>query len=164
MKTSKWFMMVIAALALLSFAGGWATVTLDALPENVVAGQPLTIGFVVRQHGVTPLGNLSPAPTVYATNPATGERVTAKAKDEGAVGHYVATITLPSAGTWNWEVHAFGPVAKLAPLTVVSAATTASPIAPSAVALSSGRVALAGMIVVIGLAAGLLGLRASRGS
>jgi hypothetical protein len=156
MKTSKWFMLVIAVLALLSFAGGWATVTLDALPENVVADQPLQIGFVVRQHGTRPLSGLTPV--IRAMHADTGEKVAANAKGEGEIGHYVATITLPTAGTWNWEVDAFGPISKMAPLTVAAAA----PAPTNTTAAGNGRVALAGAIAIVGLAAGVLGLRAGR--
>jgi len=34
-----------------TLAGGWAVVTLDELPAQVVAEKSVTIGFMVRQHG-----------------------------------------------------------------------------------------------------------------
>ena len=46
--------------AIPAFAGGWAVITLDELPTNVVAGEPLTIGFTVLQHGKTPMDGLYP--------------------------------------------------------------------------------------------------------
>ena len=46
--------------------GGWAAVTVDDVPEYLVAGKPVTLSFVVRQHGHTPLGDLSP--TVVMTS------------------------------------------------------------------------------------------------
>ena len=46
---------IAAGLALLvalifvfrAFAGGWAVITLDELPLNVIAGEPVAIGFTV---------------------------------------------------------------------------------------------------------------------
>ncbi len=43
-----------------AFAGGWAVITLDELPSGAVAGQPLTVGFTVRQHGRTLMSGLAP--------------------------------------------------------------------------------------------------------
>lgn len=154
MKASWWIIVVLAILGLLSLAGGWAVVTLDALPEGVVAGQPLTLAFMVRQHGRTPLAGLQPV--IRATNPATGEQVTATAKAEGQVGRYVATLVFPSAGTWNWEIDAFGPVAKMPPLAVAATPPPSVPVE------SSGRLALAGAAALIGLVGTVLGLRAGR--
>lgn len=97
-------MLGIAALTVAPlFAGGWAVVTLDALPTHVVAGEPLTVGFVVRQHGRTPMKDITPF--IIARHVESGERVTSKALPEGAVGHYVATLTLPSGGVWQWVIN-----------------------------------------------------------
>jgi mono/diheme cytochrome c family protein len=53
-----------------------------------------------------------------------------------AQGHYTATITLPAAGTWHWQINAFGPHA-MPPLTVYgepgSAAQTSDPTRPAAI-------------------------------
>lgn len=93
--------LLIAASSAL--AGGWAVVTLDALPTRVVAGEPLTVGFVVRQHGVRPMGGLTPL--VIAVHAGTGEKVTAAASPSGEEGHYSATITFPGGGVWQWVVN-----------------------------------------------------------
>lgn len=50
------------------FAGGWAVITLDELPSGVVADEPLTIGFTVLQHGITPMTNLEPTVTASLSN------------------------------------------------------------------------------------------------
>lgn len=94
---------VLLALALPAWAGGFAVVTLDELPTNVVAGQPLAIGFMVRQHGVSPMTGI--IPTLIARHPDTGETLRATALPEGARGHYAATITFPSSGTWRWVIN-----------------------------------------------------------
>ena len=48
-----------ATLAVL--VGGWAVVTLDDVPDAVVAGKPVTLTFTVRQHGHTLLDNVRPS-------------------------------------------------------------------------------------------------------
>src|SRR5215208_4921510 len=87
-----------------AFAGGWAVITLDELPMDVVAGQPLQIGFTVRQHGVTRLDGLDP--TILARLPFE-EQLTVHAKPEGEQGHYTATLTFPKEGNWEWSIQAF---------------------------------------------------------
>ena len=115
----KGFIALVSSLVLLlaqafsTYAGGWAVVTLDELPTQVVAGQPLQIGFVVRQHGRTPVSGLSPA--ISAVHTDSGKTVRATATSQGEEGHYVATLDLPSAGTWKWSVDAFGAFAQPMP-------------------------------------------------
>ena len=97
--------------------GGWAVVTVDDLPDYVPAGQPITLGFTVRQHGVTLLSDLKP--TVEARG--AGADVTASGKPGSTAGHYTATITFPKAGAWNVVINSgFGSSrAKLLPLEAV---------------------------------------------
>jgi hypothetical protein len=104
-----------------AFAGGWAIITLDELPVDVVAGQPLQIGFTVRQHGVTPLGGLDA--TIMAHLPFE-ELLTVHAKPEGEQGHYTATLTFPKEGNWEWSIQAFTMEQEMAVLSVGSAAAT----------------------------------------
>jgi len=91
------------ALALPVFAGGWAVATLDDLPTQVIAGQPLALGFMIRQHGRTPLVGVEPR--VIARQRDTGERFTASAHAEGEPGHYAVTLSFPSAGQWDWVIN-----------------------------------------------------------
>lgn len=172
----------LLALPRAALAGGWSVVTLDRMPDNVQAGAPFTIGFVVRQHGKTPMADLSPTITlvkqsgaqtqdrVQAAAPATGDngRVTVTARPDGDVGHYAATITLPSAGAWTWTIDAFGPVAEMSPLTVSAApaqinqgerATATQAIAARNRAVS---LSLAGAAALIMLAATVLVARQRR--
>jgi hypothetical protein len=100
----------IAAFALLLtlaapvLAGGWAEIVADAQTSEQppVEGQPVDVGFVVLQHGVTP------APwetaTVHFTNASTGETIDVAATNDRPDGHFVATATLPDAGFWSWQV------------------------------------------------------------
>lgn len=116
------FVMVIILLSILFLtgqvvlAGGWAVVTLDELPAEVVANQPVAIGFVVRQHGQTPMAGLSPL--VKAVHGETQKKVEVSAKAEGAVGHYVATLSFPEPGEWRWWVEAFTGNQPMPPLQV----------------------------------------------
>lgn len=85
-------------------AGGWAVITLDELPLNVVADKQLTIGFTVLQHGRTPMTNLEP--TVTTRSPS-GKEMIFDATPEGQRGHYVATLMFPEEGEWEWSIQAF---------------------------------------------------------
>lgn len=87
-----------------ALAGGWAVITLDELPANVVAGTPLTIGFTVRQHGRTPMNGLDA--TVTATL-LTDKRFAVNAELDDKPGHYTATLTFPKEGEWSWSIQAF---------------------------------------------------------
>ncbi len=85
-------------------AGGWATIQADSgNPPQPNAGEQFTFGFTVLQHGVTPAGWVE-TPTFLGINTTTGERVEVKAVAQGADGHFVATVTLPSGGFWTWQV------------------------------------------------------------
>jgi len=115
----------LLALTAPAWAGGWAVVTLDTLPTQVVAGQPFSIGFIVRQHGQRPMEGL--APTIILYSPDTRKTTTVTAKAEGATGHYTAEVTFPSAGTWDWSIDAFGFAPQPMPrLTVLGAAPAVS--------------------------------------
>ena len=86
------------------FAGGWAVITLDELPTDVVAGKPLRIGFTVLQHGRTPMTDLEPTVTIQLSF---DEKFVVYAEPEGKPGHYTATITFPREGNWKWSIQAF---------------------------------------------------------
>jgi hypothetical protein len=75
-------------------AGGWAVVTLKDAPIYAVAGRPLTITYVVRQHGRTLLDRL----TGHLQAQCGGRTVREPATPTGETGHYRATVTLPDPG------------------------------------------------------------------
>jgi hypothetical protein len=113
-------MAAMLALAAPALAGGWAVVTLDWLPKEVRAGQALQLGFMVRQHGQTPINNVEPY--LSATNKETGDTIRINARQDGPVGHFVVDVAFPSAGTWEWEiVPAPFEGTKFVPLTVLPA-------------------------------------------
>ena len=79
-------------------------ITLDELPSNVVAGEPLSIGFTVLQHGRTPMTDLHPTLTAKLSS---AETMVISAQPNGKPGHYVATLTFPKEGSWEWSIQAF---------------------------------------------------------
>ena len=97
-------LLLALAIAIPAFAGGWAVITLDELPTNVLAGEPLTIGFTVRQHGRTPMNGLDPTVTATLLKE---ERFVVHAEPEGQPGHYTATLSFPKQGNWEWSIQAF---------------------------------------------------------
>lgn len=105
--------------------GGWAVVTVDDVPDYLVAGKPLPVSFVVRQHGATLLGGLSPSVTIQSG--ATQTSVAARAT--GGSGHYAANVTVPSAGEWTITVNSgFGPSkTTLLPLKAIDAGAAPPP-------------------------------------
>ena len=99
------------------FAGGWAVITLDELPTNVVAGEPLTVGFTVLQHGKTPMDGLEPTITA---NLYKEQEFVVNAEPDGKPGHYTATLTFPKEGEWRWFINAFS-MNQIMPMLNVSA-------------------------------------------
>jgi len=97
-------LLFVLGLAIPVLAGGWAVITLDELPSNVVAGKQLTIGFTVLQHGRTPMTDLEPTITAKSS---TGEEIIFNAVPEGKRGHYVASLLVPEEGEWEWSIQAF---------------------------------------------------------
>jgi plastocyanin len=95
-------LLTLLAAATPALAGGWATVRLDEPPGEVPVGQTWRFGFMVLQHDRTP--NSDVTPIVRAVHRDTGEEVTATAVQDGAVGHFVAELTLPLEGEWKWEI------------------------------------------------------------
>lgn len=90
-------------LASTALAGGWANAAMDT-PSDDPGGpnQPITVGFTLLQHGVTPV-DWGPTQIVL-TNATTGESVTFDARPQGPAGHWVAEISVPADGTWSYQV------------------------------------------------------------
>lgn len=154
-------LLLALALSGRTYGGGWSVVTLDEESQlagsggqGIVAGESFRIGFTVLQHGTRPLDGLSPR--ITATHAASGESATFTATAEGAAGHYSATITLPHAGEWRWQIDAYGPPAVLAPLTVIEAAPASG---PAQIPAALPVVALLAALAAVGA---LLALRARR--
>jgi mono/diheme cytochrome c family protein len=121
------FFLVVPVLLLLpalrTVVGGWATVTLDQLPDYLVAAKPSSLSFMVRQHGVTPLKGVQPTLEARAGSRAARGNVVPGSKD----GQYVATFTLPAPGDWTLTIHSGWGNSKLTllPIKVIDAGGTA---------------------------------------
>jgi hypothetical protein len=166
--------LAVALLALTlctpALAGGWAVVTLDSLPDNLRAGQSYQIGFMVRQHGVTPI-NSNPfeggplRPLLLAHNTTSGDTIEREAVQQGATGHFVVDVTFPSAGEWEWEITPppfegtrFAPLAVLAPAAAGQPAASAQPVAlaqPALIIAGLALLVLAGLLAALRVPAGL---------
>ena len=129
MKRTMW-LTACAAVALLSIigpahvaAGGWAITSLDPF-EQPVAGQPITIGFTILQHGVTPV-DVEGAGIRVLQKGTTGEFFPAVHDGDGRVGHYTARVVFPRDGTFTWLVEQgfFGPQ-ELGQITINASSTT----------------------------------------
>jgi hypothetical protein len=113
---------LLLTTVLIAQAGGWAVITLDELPTQITAGQALSIGFTVRQHGRTLRSDLKPIVRFDRADAKESFQVTAQR--QGGEGHYVAEVKFPSAGQWNWrvDIEQFGMITQDMPrLTVQSA-------------------------------------------
>jgi hypothetical protein len=158
----------LAALALLLtlvapvFAGGWADIVADAqtTTEPPVEGQPIDIGFLVLQHGVTPAA--WETATVHFTNASTGQTMDVLATNDRADGHFIATATLPAAGSWTWRVTLKDLLSEQAPVAMTVVAAPAQG-APAADAGATGLLAIVAFAIVALATAGfLLAWRARR--
>lgn len=169
----------LLACAAPAFAGGWAIITLDALPGEVHAGQALQVGFTVLQHGVTPTNRglddkplvpiLTLTPLAEGTDQSSGTPLTFMARQEGATGHYLVDFTFPQAGRWAWSISAptylvqtnssNASGAEFAPLTVLPGVQSAQPPAESANIFSATSLRWAGMALLVAALAVLLAAR-----
>lgn len=80
--------------------GGWAAVTLDDVPDYLVAGQPVTLTYTVRQHGVELMSGLHPTLEARSGDLAATAPVTAAGK-----GRYTSTLTLTRPGDWTIAIN-----------------------------------------------------------
>ncbi|MBK8904784.1 MAG: hypothetical protein IPM53_26630 [Anaerolineaceae bacterium] len=105
-------------------AGGWATLTLTELPKEVVAERPFTIEFTMRQHGHAPVTGFDA--TVLAVHSASGEQLSFATEANPDEENYTATLVLPQAGEWQWEIETWGRVYPMPPLMVNEAVAAAN--------------------------------------
>lgn len=148
-------LLISLILAVPVFAGGWAVITLDELPTKVVAGEPLTIGFTVLQHGKTPMDGLSPTITANLNKE---QEFIVNAEPDGQPGHYTATLNFPKEGEWRWFINAFS-MSQLMPMLTVSAPVAEVASQPVA-KVESAPAAIAPLPIVrmAALGIGLIGL------
>jgi hypothetical protein len=139
-----------------AFAGGWATLTLDEYPTDVVAGEEFQIGFTILQHGVTPVRGITPIISGQLTG--AKESISVMAVEEGEPGHYVASLNFPKAGEWSWKIDSFG-VQVMPDLSVAEPAVAQTETEPSPVT----NLPVSSMLVSgLGIASVLIGLFAMK--
>ena len=92
---------LMLALVATAFAGGWSVITVENLPEYLVAGKPTTLTFLVRQHGRTLSDGTR---TVVTATDGKGHTAKADAKPTGKAGQYKAELSVPEAGLWTIQV------------------------------------------------------------
>jgi cytochrome c2 len=115
--------LVASTVAFMSM-GGWAVVTVMKIPDAWIAGKPLQLTWIARQHGITQLAGLRPVIEARAGS----RRVTGTTwplEGDGKKG-YRGAITFPEPGRWQVTIHSgFGrSQAVLLPLRVVDSVTT----------------------------------------
>lgn len=93
-------LMVLASST--AWAGGWAMTSLDSTPGELRAGETYEIGYTILQHGVRPV--VVDHTEIRLHGPWKGDVHVFEGEPRGPEGHYVATITIPEAGEYRWEV------------------------------------------------------------
>jgi YtkA-like protein len=138
----------LLALATLAFApaaaaGGWATVGVSPLPPT--DGSDWNVTLIIKQHGKTPLDNVTPTITISNDG---GETRTFTASHAGKPGTYRATVDFPSDGTWSYVINdGFSRTHTFAPVTIGAAGTgDAFPTLTVTIAVALG-LALAALLV-----------------
>jgi hypothetical protein len=96
-------------------AGGWATVGVGPVPDELRPGEAWLAELTILQHGRTPLVGVNPTLTI--TQAGSGATRTFRATATSRPGVYRARVVFPSEGTWRYMVdddfsqrHDFGPV------------------------------------------------------
>lgn len=88
------------------YFGGWASITVEDLPDYVVTGQPVKLAFTVRQHGVEAMSGLRASVEGRSGT----KRVDARAVAGEKPGEYAVSLSLPEPGDWALTIRSgFGP-------------------------------------------------------
>jgi hypothetical protein len=96
-------LLLVAAVSIPAFAftfGGWATTTVENVPEFAVSGKPFELTYSVRQHGMGLLTKLGGAITISGSGVSQNFGVV-----EVGEGMYKSQVSMPSAGLWTIQVH-----------------------------------------------------------
>lgn len=93
----------IIAISATAWAGGWAMTSLDDTPGELVAGETYRIGYTILQHGRFPVSVDRTEIRLHGGPWKAGLHVFEGVAD-GPAGHYVAEVTVPTSGTYQWEI------------------------------------------------------------
>jgi len=107
-----------------TYVGGWAVITVEDLPNEIVVGRPVTLTYSVRQHGRSLLSGLRGR--LEATG--AGQTIREAAAPGLDAGRYTVTFTPPRPGTWTITISSgFGNnQITLLPIPAVNAGRSAS--------------------------------------
>ena len=109
--------------------GGWATVTVENLPDALVAGQPTNMTFSVRQHGEDLLHGLNPVVVGVSGK----NEFKAGAVETNKAGYYTVTLNTAQTGDWTFTIRSgFGTGAGEGKLKLMPIAALASNVRPVA--------------------------------
>jgi hypothetical protein len=102
-------LLALVSSSALALAGGWAVTTVEGVPDDVVAGTTYTIDYTIRQHGQHPADVDNTY--IQIMNGASGETLRFQGQPAGEPGAYIAEVTFPAEGAWQWQVEQgiFGP-------------------------------------------------------
>ena len=95
------FVMVLA-VGIPAYAGGWAVTTVDAVNGETVAGEEFEVIYTILQHGRTPV-NVDETALIFRRQDVKQE-IVVPGIPTGKTGTYVAHANLPAAGNWLWTV------------------------------------------------------------
>jgi len=149
-------LLALGALAGTALAKEGTVTKLDALPPGGLhAGQMIPVGFTILMDGVEPYK--ADVAEIVVRN-ATGKVLSYPATAQGAVGHYVANVYFPAAGTYTWQVtqgtffapYDLGTVAVLGPVTTSQSQTTPTNTPATDDPISKAIPFLAGLIALGG--------------
>lgn len=86
-----------------ALAGGWALTVVNDAPQVFEAGAEHEITYTILQHGRS--GANVDGTSLNFSHPMLKEVLSFPGKPTGNPGEYVATVILPAAGPWSWEVN-----------------------------------------------------------
>jgi hypothetical protein len=98
---------VLLTTATTAWAGGWAIVSFDTTPGEFVVGETQRIGYTVLQHGRFPVDIEGTEIRVHGPS---GDLQVFRGVRQEQPGRYVAEVTFPAGGAYEWEV-TLGPFA-----------------------------------------------------
>jgi hypothetical protein len=107
MRITKTTVALSSVMALLiactvAFGGGWATLTVNGVPDYFVAGKSVPLTFLVRAHGVT----LADGMNTNVTAKMEGEKeIRFTSGPTGRTGEYKTVVTLPKPGEWTIRIN-----------------------------------------------------------
>lgn len=114
---------MVLALGGTALAGGWALTVVNDAPEGFEAGTEHQITYTILQHGRT--GATVDDTSLNFSHPMLKKVLSFRAEATGNPSEYVAFVTLPTTGSWDWEVNQgwFG-VQELGSIHVLDTTTT----------------------------------------